>query len=291
MLEKTLESPLDCKEIQPVNPKGDQSWIFIGRNDVEAVLWPPDVKSWLNGKDPDAGKDWCQEEKGMTEDEMVGWHHQLNGHEFEQAPGVGDGQGGLACCSQWGHKEVDKTGQLNWTRFVIAFLPSCKCLLISWLHAPSTVVLEPKKIISVSASHFFPFYLPWSDGVGFHFLCSLPILPNEHYLIKIVVRNFPKGFPFFFFLSLLEELSIDWNRIILSFIFLAQAVKNLPAMQETWVRSLGWEDPLEKGMAPHSNILGWRIPWTEVPDRLQSMGLQRVRHDWAMNTQVIFFMS
>ena len=86
VLEKTLESPLDCKEIQPVHPKGDQSWVFIGRTDVEAetpVLWPPDAKSWLIGKDPDAGKDWRQEEKGMTEDEMVGWHHRLNGHEYE----------------------------------------------------------------------------------------------------------------------------------------------------------------------------------------------------------------
>ena len=98
VLEKTLESPLDCKEIQPVHPKGNQSWIFIGKTDAKAetpILWPPDVNNWLIGKDPDAGKDWRQEEKGTTEDEMVGWHHWLNGHEFEQAPGVGDGQGGL----------------------------------------------------------------------------------------------------------------------------------------------------------------------------------------------------
>ena len=118
VLEKTLESPWDCKEIQPVNPKGNQSWIFIGRTDVGAeapVLWPPDVKNWLLGKDPDAGKDWRQEEKGTTEDEMVGWHHGLNEHEFEQAPGVGDGQGGLVCCSPWGHKVLDTTEQLKWT--------------------------------------------------------------------------------------------------------------------------------------------------------------------------------
>ena len=107
MLEKTPESPLDCKEIQPVNPKGNQLWIFIGRSDVETetpILWPPDVKSWLIGKDSDAGKDWRQEEKGMTEDEMAGWHHRLSGHEFEWALGVGDGQGGLACCSPQGCK-------------------------------------------------------------------------------------------------------------------------------------------------------------------------------------------
>ena len=116
-MEKTIESPLDCKEIKWVNPKENQPWIFVGRADPEAetpILWPPDVKSWLMWKDPDAGKDWGQEEKGMTEDEMVGWHHQLNGHKFEQALGVGDGQGVLACCSAWGHKESDTTEQLNW---------------------------------------------------------------------------------------------------------------------------------------------------------------------------------
>ena len=118
MLEKTLESPLVCKELKPVLPKGNQSWIFIGRIDAEAeapVLWLPDVKSWLIGKDPDAGKNWRQEEKGMIEDEMVGWHCQLNGHEFEQAPGYGEGQGSLACCSPWGRKELDTTEPLNWT--------------------------------------------------------------------------------------------------------------------------------------------------------------------------------
>ena len=118
VLEKTLESSLYCKKIQPVHPKRNQSWIFIGRTDVEAetpILWSPDTKSWLIGKDPDAGDDWKWEEKGTTEDEMVGWHHQLNGHEFEQIPGVGDGQGGLACCSPWGRKESDTTEQLNWT--------------------------------------------------------------------------------------------------------------------------------------------------------------------------------
>ena len=117
VLEKTLESPLDCKEIQLVHHKGNQFWIFIGSIDAEAetpVLWPPDVKSWLIGKDPDAGKDWRQEEKRTTEDEMVGWHHQLDRHEFEQALGVGDGQGSLVCCSPWGCKELDMTEWLNW---------------------------------------------------------------------------------------------------------------------------------------------------------------------------------
>ena len=117
VLEKTLESPLDCKETQPVHPKGDQSWILIRKTDAEAetpVLWPPDLKNWLIWKDPDAGKDWRQEEKGTTEDKIVGWHHRLDGHEFERTPGVGDGQGSLVCCNPWGQKESDTTEQLNW---------------------------------------------------------------------------------------------------------------------------------------------------------------------------------
>ena len=113
---------LDCKEIQSVHLKGNQSWIFIGRTDPEAeapILWPPDAKNWLTGKDPDAGKDWRQEEKGMTEDEMVGWQHWLNGHEFEQTLGDSEGQGDLVCCSPRGCRELDTTEQLNWTSKVI----------------------------------------------------------------------------------------------------------------------------------------------------------------------------
>ena len=117
VLEKTLESPLDCKDIQPIHSEGDQPWDFFGRNDAKAetpVLWPPHAKSWLIGKDSDAGSDWGQE-KGTTEDEMGGWHHWLDGHESDWTPGVGDGQGGLACCSAWGHKESDTTERLNGT--------------------------------------------------------------------------------------------------------------------------------------------------------------------------------
>ena len=116
--QRNLMGSVDCKEIQPVHPKGDQSWVFIGRTDAEAetpILWLPHVKRWLIGKDPDAGKGWGQEEKGMTEDEMDGWHHQLDGHEFGLSPWVGDGQGGLACCDSWGHKESDATERLKWT--------------------------------------------------------------------------------------------------------------------------------------------------------------------------------
>ena len=129
VLEKTLESPLDCKEIQPVHPKGDQSWVFTGRTDPEAktpILWPPHVKSWLIGKDSDAGRDWGQEEKGMTEDELAGWHHQLDGYEFGWTPGVGDGQGGLALqfmgLQRVGH---DWVTELNWTELSHSFQCCC----------------------------------------------------------------------------------------------------------------------------------------------------------------------
>ena len=148
VLETTLENPLDFKEIQPVHSK-DQPWVFFGRSDAKVetpVLWPPHAKSWLIGKASDARRDWGQEEKGMSEDEMAVWHHQLNGHEFEWTLGVGDGQGGLASCSQWGHKESDTTERLSWTEHldldstsvnyylcdleqITAFL--CKCLSIS----------------------------------------------------------------------------------------------------------------------------------------------------------------
>ena len=117
VLKKTPERPLDWMEIQQVHPKGDQSWVFIGRTYVKAetaILWPPDAKIWLIGKDPDAGRGWGQEEKGTTEDEMAEWHHWLIGHGFGWTPGVGDGQGGLACWDSWGHKELDTTEWLNW---------------------------------------------------------------------------------------------------------------------------------------------------------------------------------
>ena len=125
VLEKTHESPLDSKEIQPVHPKGNQSWIYIGRTDAEAetpILWPPDVNNSLIWKDPDAGEDWWWEKKRMIKDELVGWHHQLNGHDFEYIPGIDDGQGGLVCCSPWGHKELDKTERLNWTELTGCWL-------------------------------------------------------------------------------------------------------------------------------------------------------------------------
>ena len=127
VLEKTHESPLHWKEIQPIHPKGDQFWMFIGRTDFEAetpILWLPDEKSWLIGKDPYAGKDWRWEVKGTTEDKMVGWHHRLDGHGFGWTLGVGDGQGGLACCGSWGCKESNTTERLNWTNALLLYIGS-----------------------------------------------------------------------------------------------------------------------------------------------------------------------
>ena len=145
---RRLESPLDGREIKPVNPKGNQPWIFIGMTGIEAlILWPPDVKSWLIGKDPDAGKDRKQEEKGTTEDKIVGWHHQLNGHEFEQASGDGEGQGSLACCSPWGWR--NQTRLSNWTRqslqaCLLLSLLACRLLEGSlWLVFHETSVFQP----------------------------------------------------------------------------------------------------------------------------------------------------
>ena len=139
VLEKILESPVDYKEIQPVHSKGDQSWMFIGRNDAKAetpVLWPPHVKSWLIGKDSDAGRHWGQQEKGMTEDEMAGWHHQLDGHEFKWTLGVGDGQGGLACCNSWVAKSQTRLSnwtELNWCSGTKGKSSSLSRLPLTWI--------------------------------------------------------------------------------------------------------------------------------------------------------------
>ena len=140
VLEKTLESPLDCKEIQPVHSKGDQSWVIFGRNDAKAetpVLWPLHAKSWLTGKDSDAGRDWGPEEKGTTEDEIAERHHWLHGGESEWTPVVGDGQRGLACCDSWGHKQLDTTERLNWTELTAVVI------LVFWTSLPFFLVAIP----------------------------------------------------------------------------------------------------------------------------------------------------
>ena len=138
---QTLESPLDCKEIQPVHSEGDQPWVFFGRNDAKAetpVLWSSHVKSWLIGKDSDGGRDWGQEEKGTTEDEMAGWHHWLDGRESEWTPGVGDGQRGLACYDSWGCKESDTAERLNWTEVTLNDIQKYSYLkLPNGIHCPT----------------------------------------------------------------------------------------------------------------------------------------------------------
>ena len=168
--EDNLESPLDCKEIQPVHPKGDQSWVFIRGTGIEAetpILWAPDVKSWLIWKDPDAGKDWGQEKKGTTEDEMVGWHHWLNGHGFGWTLGVGDGQGGLVCCSSWRRKESDMTERLNWTElnWSIGGDPKCRlgfstsCYEWTWMNMNTNELHGHPDIWSLM--DFWSLYLPY----------------------------------------------------------------------------------------------------------------------------------
>ena len=173
MLEKTPESPLDSK-IKPINPKGNKPWIFIGRTDAEAeapVFWPPSVKSWLIGKDTDAGIDWGQEEKGMTEDEMVGWHHWLSRREFEQAPGVGDGQGNLECCSPWDHKESDSTERVNNNMSPIF-------LFISWI----VVLSINESLVSVQLLSLVQLFVTLWTAVH---LASLSIT-NSQSLVKLM---------------------------------------------------------------------------------------------------------
>ena len=152
----------DCKAIQPVNPEGNESWIFIGRTDTEAetpILWPPDGKNWLIGKDPDAGKDWGQEEKGRTEDEVVGWHHWLNGHEFEHALGVGDGQGSLVCCvqSMGSQSQSDMTERLNWTEYDFKFSSPPSLYSIFSQYCPIC------KIKTSSVNWFHSFFRAWAN--------------------------------------------------------------------------------------------------------------------------------
>ena len=210
MLEKTLESPLDIKGIKSLNPKGNQSWIFIGRTDAKAetpVLWPPDVKNWLIGKDFDDGKDWRLEEKRMTEDEMVGWHHWLHRHEFEQGPGFGDGHASLACYSPWGHKELGTTEWLNWTEVTSFVSDSAKygpyptSLLCPWDSlGKNTEVGCPalfQRIFLIKDRTWISFLLHWQLG-------SLPLSPPEtpvylHTYIRMYI------FSYFFLNSQLER--------------------------------------------------------------------------------------
>ena len=180
VLEKTLESPLDCKEIKPVNPKGNQSWIFIRRSDAEAdatILWPPDAKNWLTGKDPDAVKDWRLEENGTTEDGMVGWHHWLDGHEFEQAPGVGDEQWRLVCCSPWSRKELDWATELNWT-FKVRFPGDSQSLCPIPGLGSLTWCSEPSLTMGELLWYYCSPVCVSPTGMGFGLIVIAPLLPS-----------------------------------------------------------------------------------------------------------------
>ena len=220
VLEKTLESPLECKKIKPVNPEGHQSWIFTRRTDAKAeapILWPPDVKDWLIRKDPDAGEDWRQEEKGMTEDETVGWHHWLNGCEYEQALGIGDGQGSLVCCSPWAHKESDTAEWLNWISILLSLIIdqkqgpySCSLLLLLTLQSLGA----QEKYIEWVKGFFFGggdmfalwermrrfFVIPflWTDW-------SATDYPTHSYSAKIIVLRI-QGSAMFFCIFLFSDL-------------------------------------------------------------------------------------
>ena len=198
VLENTLESPLDSK-IKPVNPKGNQSWIFIGRTDAEneaPILWPPDAKNWLTGKDPDAGKDWRQEEKGTTEDEMVGWHHWLDGHESEQALGVGDGQGSLACYSPWGCKELDMTEWLNWTEL--------KANIPVW-HEEPFFSLYTLNLFSLKVLFTYHLLLP-ENCAAILYLRMKSIIASSFFFLHI-----SPPLCFIFIISILQCLIPNWN--------------------------------------------------------------------------------
>ena len=173
VLEKTLESPLDCKEIQPVHPKGDQSWCSLVGLMLRLKLpyFGHLMQSWLIGKDPDAGRDWGQEEKGTTEDEMAGWHHRLDAHEFGWTPGVGDGQGGLECCDSWGCKESDTTERLNWTELMQTKKQNLNLYLKLYLKINSKCILDicvrcENRILQVSVLPcFLAGEMIWNSGV------------------------------------------------------------------------------------------------------------------------------
>ena len=228
---KTLQSLLDCKEIQPVHPKGNQSWIFIGRTDAEAetpILQPPHVKSWLNGKDPDAGRDCGQEEKGTTEDEMAGQHHQFDGHESGWTLGVGDGQAGLACCNSWGRKESDTTEWLNLTELRV---PTSKIDFqdkvekhVRYFHRHCNIInVLLLFIVFPSPSHVRLFATPWTAAhqasLSFTISWSLiklmsteSVMPSNHLILCCPLFLVPSIFPRIRFFSSESILYIRWPK-------------------------------------------------------------------------------
>ena len=268
VLEKTLESPLDWKEIQTVHSKGDQSWVFIGRTEAEAetpILWPPHAKSWLIGKDSAAGRDWGQE-KGTTEDEMAGWHHRLDVHEFGWIPGVGDGQGGLTCCSSWGLKELDMTKWLNWTECLSVL---CIEVLLCWQHRSLQLLCLPLILILWSLCSVLPYF------VIFFILRS--ILSDMRIATPVFFSSHLHGIYFSIFsLSVYVFWGLKWVSYrqhiygscfcihSVSLCLLAGAFNPFTFKVITDISI----PIVEKEMATHSRILAWEIPWTEEPGRL-----------------------
>ena len=268
VLEKTLESPLDCKEIQPVHPKGDQSWVFIGRLMLKLetpILWPPHAKSWLIGKYPVAGRDWGQEEKGTTEDEMAGWHHQLNGHEFEWTLGAGDGQGGLACCNSWERKKLDTTENLNWTELMQDQCLAMKC-------------------------HHFDYFTGCTELLyWFYFIGSCKYF-------KIFIYYY-----FYCYIFNPEMLTIEWEKNLIRFSmfknmrinYFINILKILEIHKWLWtLETKGKRWTMEDEMvvaSPTQCTWVWesfqRWWWTGKPGMLQSMRSQWIGHDWLAEQQ------
>ena len=247
VLEKTLLSPLDCKEIQPVHPKVNQSWIFIGRTDDEAetpILWLPHAQSWLIGKDSDAGRDWGQKEKGATGDEMAGWHHRLNAHEFGWTPGVSDGQGGLECCDSWGRKESDMTERLNWTALKLSLILSVGFV---FCHNDQIFISFSTKTRLFMKTNFY--CNTWWKQPSLYFLFIWIFLVDlKNLVLEVNLKS-----------TLIRTKNLYMGRWVRGFL------GGSDTKESAWKagdpdQSTGWEDPLKEDMATHSPVFQLENP-------------------------------